>query len=331
MCEITGRAEAQLCSTTLQELTHPEDMPVGLHRRRRLLAGEISAYEAEKRLIHVSGEPVDIQMNLSLVRDAGGEPHYYVAQILDIGERKQLDRMKDEFVSVFSHELRTPLTSIRGSLNLISTESLKHSAGTADNLLRIARRNCERLISLVNDIFDVELLESRQVRIEMEPAVLSPLVQNAVEASREYASSLGIELTVEPVPDDIVVDVDPMRFLQILSNLLSNGVKFSPRGAEVRIAAERRGGRVRVKVSDRGPGIPRSFQPRLFQKFTQLDAGTNRRAGGAGLGLYISQTLAEHMKGSIGVETVEGAGCTFWIELPERDVLSSGPLVVAQC
>ncbi len=329
LCEITGCDEAQLCSATLEEFTHPEDMLIGLHRRRRLLAGEISAYEAEKRLIHVSGEPVDIQINLSLVRDAAGEPHYYVAQILDISERKQLDRMKNEFVSVFSHELRTPLTSIRGSLNLLSTESLKHSSGTADNLLCIARRNCERLILLVNDIFDVELLEARHVRIEMQPAVLAGLVHKAIEASRDYARSFGIELTMERVPDDIVVDVDAVRFVQILSNLLSNGVKFSPRGAEVRIAVERFGGCVRVKVSDRGPGIPRSFLPRLFQKFTQLDAGTNRRAGGAGLGLYISQTLAEHMRGCIGVETAEGNGSTFWIELPESEVISPGSLVAA--
>jgi PAS domain S-box-containing protein len=318
LCGIAGYEDQRLRDTTLQALTHPDDVHIDADLHWQLLAGDIQSYTTERRILDKAGSPVDVQIHLSLVRSANGQPHYFVAQIQDIRQRKEIDRLKSEFVAVFSHELRTPLTSIRGSLGLLSAETFQESPAKADYLVNIALRNCERLILLINDILDISRLESRHMRFDMRPTMLNAMVRDAVEANRGYAETCNVTLRTTLPAQDVLVNVDSVRFMQVLSNFISNAAKFSPRGEEVNITMAQRDERVRVSVSDRGPGIPPSFVNRLFQKFSQADTAPTRRAGGSGLGLFISKQLAERMDGIVGVETVEGRGSTFWIELPVR-------------
>lgn len=316
LCDILVCDEDGLAKRTLQGVTHPDDLKTDAEQRRQLLAGEIRSYTVEKRLVDRDGREVETQLNLSLVRDAAGEPKYFVAQIQDIRQRKEIERLKSEFISVFSHELRTPLTSIRGSLGLLSAPSVQEQPAKAGNLVSIAQRNCERLILLINDILDIDRMEAGHMRFDIKQAPLAVMIRDAIEANRGYAESYKVALTSDMPPENLAVSVDPARFLQVLFNFISNAAKFSPPGGTVHVGVTPRQGTVRVSVTDNGPGIPENFRERLFQKFTQADTSTTRAAGGSGLGLYITQQIAARMGGTVGFDTEIGRGSTFWIELP---------------
>jgi len=241
----------------------------------------------------------------------------YVGTLEDIGERKRVERMKSEFVSTVSHELRTPLTSIMGSLSLLAGGARGPLASEALALVSIARNNSERLVRLINDILDLEKIEAGQMRLELAAHELAPLVEQAVAANRAYAEQHGVtfELAIHCPGAQARVDAD--RLMQVMTNLLGNAAKFSPRGAAVEVRLMRDEKRVRLLVSDRGPGIPASFREKVFAKFSQADSSDTRRKGGTGLGLSISKAIVEAMGGSIGFDTREGAGTTFFFDLPE--------------
>jgi PAS domain S-box-containing protein len=325
LSRMLGRDQAALCRTTLQTLMHPEDVEADSPQMQELLAGKMHAYSVEKRLLDGDGKPVATQLNLSLVRGSGMKPLYFIAQIQDIRERKEIDRLKSEFISVFSHELRSPLTSISGSLGLLSAEAVVEVSTRAARLLTIARRNCEKLSLLVSEILDIDQLETGHMDFHIRPAALARLIEEAVEVNRVHADRLQVSLALELPPENIVVKVDPARFIQVLSNFINNAAKFSQAGASVRIGARLDGGTVRVSVTDYGPGVPDKFRRFLFRKFSQANTSSTRRAEGSGLGLCISKQLAERMGGRIGVDTAESEGSTFWIELPaalaERETL----------
>jgi PAS domain S-box-containing protein len=234
----------------------------------------------------------------------------------DISHEKEIERLKNEFVATVSHELRTPLTSIRGALALIRGGVLGILPARVQEMANIAHNNCERLIVLINDILDLDKIESGEVRFEIAEHPLNPLLQDAVEANRAFAIKDGVRLVVEPLAGEVCVKVDANRLNQVLNNLISNAAKFSPADMIVIVGAERRDGKVRVSVTDRGPGIPEEFRDRIFGKFAQADASPNRRQAGTGLGLHISQQIIKRLGGDIGFETEKGKGTTFWFELP---------------
>ncbi|HEV3028901.1 MAG TPA: ATP-binding protein, partial [Planctomycetota bacterium] len=240
------------------------------------------------------------------------------ALLQDITERKRVDSLKDEFVSTVSHELRTPLTSIRGSLGLISHGVIGTLPPTVKSMLDIAVKNCDRLVGLVNDILDVEKIASGKMVLQMRAFELGPLLAQAVEINRPYAESCGVRLELEAPERTPVAYGDTDRLMQVLTNLLSNACKFSPRGETVRLCVSPAGNRIRVSVSDRGPGIPEAFRPRMFQKFAQAGAGDGAAKKGTGLGLAISKAFIEKMGGTIGFTTETGKGTTFYFELDER-------------
>src|SRR4029079_5141316 len=153
---------------------------------------------------------------------------------------------------------------------------------------------------------------------------LAELMEAALEANQPYAGRFEVTLVPGDVPRGLHILADADRIMQVLTNLLSNAAKFSPPQAEVVLAAERRGSEVRVRVSDRGPGIPKEFRERIFQRFAQADSSSTRRQEGAGLGLSISKAIVERMGGCIGFETQEGVGTTFFIDLPAAADAPSG-------
>lgn len=240
----------------------------------------------------------------------------FVAVQEDVDERKKMERIKDDFISMVSHELRTPLTSIRGSLGLLTGGAAGELPDQARSLLDIAANNCERLVRLTNDILDMEKIESGKMPFHPGPVDLVPLVEQAILSNRAYAHGFGVEIRlVEAVPARVLADPD--RLHQVLTNLLSNAARHSPRGASVEIRVQRDGGRSRVSVTDRGTGIPPEFQPRVFEKFAQADSRWRRHEGSTGLGLSISRAIIERHGGRIWFETEVGAGTTFSFELPD--------------
>ncbi|WP_088347239.1 MULTISPECIES: PAS domain S-box protein [Rhodomicrobium] len=316
LCTMLGYSERALAKKHIHSLTHADDIDIGSDRLEQLFRGRIHSYRVEKRLLHANGEIVHGLINGSLMRDADGAPKYCVVQIQDITERKEMERIKSEFISIVSHELRTPLTSIRGSLGLLTGKLGTGLPDTAHRLIDIANKNCERLIFLVNDILDIDKIASGSMRFDLRPENTVPILEEAIESIHGYADALGVNIRLVLPPSELKMIVDRQRLIQVLNNLLSNALKFSPLAGEVSISAEAMGDRVRIRVEDHGPGIPEEFQHQMFKPFFQADAPMPRRKGGTGLGLHISRQLVKHMGGQIGFETVPGEGTTLWIEIP---------------
>ncbi|MES2687771.1 MAG: PAS domain S-box protein [Pseudomonadota bacterium] len=236
----------------------------------------------------------------------------------DVTELKRIDRMKSEFVSTVSHELRTPLTSIRGALGLISGGVAGVMPEAAQTLVGIASSNCERLIRLINDILDIEKIESGKMGLNVQSIDMGPLLAQVLAANSYYGSEYQVPLKLEMPEGTLRVSADSDRLVQVIANLLSNAMKFSPPGKSVEVRLLRAAAsRVRVEVRDHGPGIPDEFRKRIFQKFSQADASDTRAKGGTGLGLNISRAIIERLGGSIGFTTESGEGTTFFFELPE--------------
>jgi signal transduction histidine kinase len=252
---------------------------------------------------------------MQLVRRPG-ESGTFISVARDLTERKKVEQMKNEFISTVSHELRTPVTSIRGSLGLLAGGVAGELTKQARELVDIATSNSERLILLINDILDIEKIESGKMRFNLGPVRLREVLDTALQANRGYAQRFGVELVLAGEAPDITVTADGDRLLQVLANLLSNAAKFSPAGGKVEVSAARRGDGVRVQVRDHGSGIPADFQDKIFGKFSQADSSDTRRLGGTGLGLSIAKAIVEKHGGTIGFETAPGAGTTFHFDLP---------------
>src|SRR5882672_2937888 len=264
----------------------------------------------------ITGEKFPLEIQANEVRL--GERRMYSVLLRDVTEMRRVEQLKNEFISTVSHELRTPLTSIRGALGLVASGVLGSLSPKAKPMIDIAAKNCERLVALVSDILDIEKVASGKMTFKMRTLQLSDLVTQTVDATRGFADSLGIRLSVSLPAGDTLVLADSDRLTQVLTNLVSNACKFSPKGEMVTVEVLRSGGRFHVGVSDRGPGIPDEFHPHIFQKFAQADASDGSQRKGTGLGLAISKALTERMGGTIGFDTKLGAGSTFWVELNEE-------------
>lgn len=247
----------------------------------------------------------ELELRLALFRSKG---------LVDELEEAKL--VKDEFVSTVNHELRTPLTSIMGSLGLIRTGATGPISAKTEDMLEIAHQNSERLINLVNDILDVEKIEAGKMEFEMARIDLVPLMTEAITANQSFAERFGVKLEISTDLDTAAVRGDPDRLMQAITNLISNGAKFSPADSTVELGLIQRDDHYRLSVRDHGPGIAKDFQPRLFEKFSQSDSSDSRQVGGTGLGLNISQSIIEAHGGTIGFETAPGTGSVFVIDLP---------------
>jgi CheY-like chemotaxis protein/two-component sensor histidine kinase len=233
----------------------------------------------------------------------------------DISKRKRSERLENEFVATVSHELRTPLTSIAGSLGLLIGGAAGDLPSSAERLLKIAYNNSQRLVRLINDILDIEKIESGHATFDLKPVDLWSLIEQAIESNRGVAGNFGVRMRLEPHVTAAIVRADADRIIQVVTNLISNAIKFSPTDAEVVIAIEDRGAAVRVSVRDRGPGIPEAFRTRVFEKFAQADPAGAGHKGGTGLGLNIVKQIIDHHGGIVGFEPATGHGTIFYFEL----------------
>jgi PAS domain S-box-containing protein len=256
-------------------------------------------------------------LDLIVAEARAGTTRKFVGITRDITDRKRIERMKTEFISTVSHELRTPLTSIKGSLGLIAGGAVGEIKPKAQSMVSLALKNTERLISLVNDILDMEKIESGKMEFSFNPLNIFELVQQAIENDRAYADELGVSVVMNQIIKNAFVTADAERLSQVLANLLSNAAKFSHKGGQVEISIERKKNVIRVSVSDTGIGISPDFKEKIFQRFSQADATDSRKTGGTGLGLNISKAIIERHGGTIGFESTVGHGSTFYFEIQE--------------
>ena len=257
-----------------------------------------------------------------------GATRKFTAVVRDDTERQKLDRMKNEFISTVSHELRTPLTSIGGALGLIEGGLAGELPDKAAHLVSVARANCERLVRLINDVLDVEKMESGRMAFHVERLDLGTVVAKAIEANAAAAAVFDVGLAIDEGTPGVAVLADHDRLMQVLTNLISNAAKYSPPGDTVIVSTREAGELARVTVTDRGPGIPTEFHARIFSKFGQADSSDSRAKGGTGLGLHICRTIVERMGGTIDFDTEVGAGCRFYFTLP-RSHLADAPALPA--
>ncbi|ATB51418.1 ATP-binding protein [Corallococcus macrosporus] len=318
----------RLSSATAELATLNADLERRVEERTRALSAandELRASEARKAAI-LEASPDGI-----LPLDGGEGPPRFTAFVRDITERKEVERMKNEFISTVSHELRTPLTSIRGSLGLLEGGVMGELPPRAVDLVRIARTNTERLIRLINDSLDLEKMEAGRLELKVATLECAELVEATFAGVKGVADGAGVALHAE-VAGTPRVSGDRDRLVQVLTNLVSNAVKFSPRGAEVTVrVAEDASGRVRFSVADPGPGLSPEQRARLFGRFQQLDSSDTRSKGGTGLGLALSQAIVEQHGSRISVESEEGRGSTFSFTLEAvKPALAAAPPYVPE-
>ncbi len=248
----------------------------------------------------------------------------YTGIVRDITERKEVERLKSEFISTVSHELRTPLTSIRGALGVVLGKAADGLSAKAKRMLENANRNSERLTLLINDILDLEKIESGKLEFEFEEIDLAELSRSALEANQEYARQHDVSLNMYINLDKAIVWGDSHRLMQVYANFISNAVKYSPANAEVEVAVIQHGNGFRVGIRDFGRGIPDEFRDRIFHRFAQADSSDTRDKGGTGLGLSITKAIIERLGGQVGYESQLGEGSLFYFDLPElREVIEN--------
>lgn len=295
---------------------HPDDLARVKQEVNTCLEGQTEHYLSEYRVHHKDGHYVWVLDRGIAQRDALGKPVRMVGIYTDISKRKQMDRLKSEFVSTVSHELRTPLTSIRGSLGLLAGNVGGEMPPQARKLVDIAYSNTERLLSIINDILNIEKIQSGNLEFHFQPQPIGPLVEKAVTINQGYAKQYQVTYQLAGDIPDVMVNVDGERLQQVMSNLLSNAAKFSHPGDTVDIIVKQVEKRVRVEIVDHGIGVPEGFREIIFDKFTQVDSSDTRHQGGTGLGLSISRSIIMSMQGEIGFESQVGVGTTFYFTLP---------------
>ncbi len=243
------------------------------------------------------------------------------------GERKRLDRLKDEFVASVSHELRTPLTSISASLGLLMARMNGGLPAPVEHLISIAHLNSKRLVLLVNDILDIEKIEGGQSVFNFERVDVSQQVEEAIEANMGFAVDRDVRVLFGK-NGGVAAEVraDPGRLEQVITNLLSNAIKFSPPKGEVLVSVERESDKVRLSVRDHGHGIAADFKPRIFERFAQADVNDARLRGGTGLGLSIVKEIVGRLGGSVSFADAPGGGTVFHVDLPCWTDATGGPI-----
>ena len=285
-----------------------------LARYQRTKEAHVIGFGRETTGRRRDGEEFPVELSVSEI-SKDGRP-LYVGLLRDLSERNRVDRMKREFISTVSHELRTPLTSVVASLRLLASGALGTLPPKGQRLIEIAAINSGQLSNLINDLLDLEKIAAGKMSFDLQPQPVGQLLAEAVAASTPNAGQRGIEFKLLDDSSGAEVRIDASRLTQVLSNFLSNAIKFSPANERVDVAARLHEGDLRIEVRDRGPGVPAEFRDRIFQKFSQADSSDTRKLGGTGLGLAISKELVERMGGKIGFESEKGAGALFFCTFP---------------
>lgn len=320
-----GAQEKTLVGRPLHDLLHgsaPADRRCGEDCPLLRVADLRMAAAGEDVLFRADGEsfPTEYVLTPILLQSE------YTGSVLsfrDISQRYELDRLKDEFISTVSHELRTPLTSIRGAIGLLSSGILGEINEKAANLLRIALTNSDRLVRLINDILDLERIQSGREPLIFRPVQLSEIIRQAIDGMMPVAEEARVKLLHDSTK--VEIEADPDRLLQVLTNLLSNAIKFSEPGSSVSVTLRAGDRGVTLSVIDYGRGIPNDMLEAIFGRFQQVEASDSRQKGGSGLGLAICRTIILQHSGRIWAERNPVCGSTFRVYLPFHPIAIESP------
>ncbi|HEY9643245.1 MAG TPA: PAS domain S-box protein [Coleofasciculaceae cyanobacterium] len=325
LCQMLNYSEPELTALVFHDVLHPGDREEYLLLNQQLLNQEIAQYKLEKRLLRRNGEIVWVSLIAALLQEPYGDTIYTLGMFENITERRTVEQMKDNFVSIVSHELRTPLTSICGSLGLLATGQLGTLTSAGQEILSIAISESKRLVRLVSDILDLERLKSGHISLVKEPCPIPDLLARCVDSARLFAHQAGINIEILTVPEVVWVDGD--RIIQAMTNLLNNAIKFSASGTTVWITAQRlpeaterpdhsASPLILIEVKDQGRGIPPEKLQIIFEPFEQVEAADFRHQNGSGLGLAICQNIIQAHGGQIWATSTLGKGSSFFFTLP---------------
>ena len=317
LCRMTGYTEEEMRENLrFQDLLSQADYISILRAIRAAKKEMLSSYQNEFKIIPKVGPPIWGLLSVSWTYDLMEKAEVFIVQINDITEKKNIEKMKSEFVATVSHELRTPLTSIKGALGLLRGPMLEKMPPNAERLLEIATSNTERLSALVNDILDLERIRSGETDFQIEPCDLVSLLSEGMEQMLPFAVQHKVSFVLEAPTKEVIAMIDGQRAQQLFANLLSNACKYSDNDTKVHIRLETVAGQALVCVLNSGPVITDQFKTRIFRPFSQADASDTRASGGTGLGLNISRQIVERMEGQIGFESKTGSPTVFWFTVP---------------
>lgn len=313
--EIVNPRTEEMFGYSVKELT-------GMPLSKFLMSGpknSMDVLERTKRKIseldgrRQNGEVFPVEITTSEFDTAEGKR--LLTNVLDVSERREVERVRREFVAIVSHDLRTPLSGIVGGLNLLTEGVCGELPERAQEIIKVADRSASRLMSLINDLLDMEKLEAGMMKLETSPTSIEELIAQAVSDVVTLANKSGIKIVIESQNSGLAL-ADKDRIVRVLVNLLSNAIKFSAPSSQIIVRSLTEHDYVEVSVIDSGRGIPDHFKHLLFQKFQQSQNSDATKKGGTGLGLAICKAIVEQHKGTIGVESIEGEGSRFWFRLP---------------
>ncbi len=309
-----GKPRSSILGRTIKEIVGQENYQKVLPYIKTALAGKAVTFEHQT----IAENGNSYWMNVTYIPDfdSNGKVIGFFSMVDDITDRKAVDQMKSEFVSIASHEMRTPLTSIHGVIKLLCAGHLGKLSESGQQMADLALRNSDRLERLVNDILDLERMQSGRDEIENQRCDSAELIQQIIDTLSAMADEQQIKLETDSPSIEFWGDRD--RIIQTLTNLVSNAVKFSTANSKVWIRSQLQKGEILFSVQDHGRGIPQEKLETIFERFQQVDASDSRKKGGTGLGLAICRHIVEQHGGKIWVQSVYGEGSTFYFSLPQQ-------------
>jgi PAS domain S-box-containing protein len=315
-CDMYRKEERDIVGLSVSEL-HGEEFAAVVETLESVLQDETATVENQIRYPDNITRDVKIYAAPDVCPDGTILGWYTMTE--DISERRKLDNLKKEFITTVSHELRTPLTSLFGSIRLLQQPMQGKSSDGSLHLVDIAFRNCERLMDLVNDLLDMEKIETGEIKYDLAPLAIRNIVQDGIELNAGYGQRFNISFEIDGDIPELTVAGNHQALLQVLANFLSNASKYSPEGGRVAVAAAQAGQFAEISVRDWGCGIPDKYHDIIFDKFVKIDTLNSSQIPGTGLGLSICRKIVDEHNGQIGFHSKSGAGSTFYFRIPLSD------------
>lgn len=314
--QIFGYTQDQIVGKNFRTLTPSRDTAKDSGYIRNYVAtGQKKALGLCRQVIGLRSDGESFFMELTMSPMVVGDRNMFTCVVRDITEQRRVENLKNEFVSIVSHELRTPLTALVGSLALVSTGVVGTIPDKAKNLISIAHNNAKRLTQLVNDILDIEKIESGKMEYNFDELDMVEVANLVLKENQPYGDKYDVSLRLECDVDQAFIRADQNRLIQVFNNLLSNAIKFSPAGDEVVLKLEPQDDLIRCTVIDNGDGIPEEMKQKIFEKFTQIDSSDSRSNEGTGLGLGIASSIVASHDSILKVKSELGYGSTFYFDM----------------